>query len=108
MEFIKKFWKWLLAGIAIIVAILLARPGKDTALDDEKLKNKKLEDLNKNIRRLENEGKEKVYDKFAENADEIQKKTVELRDQIQRDHENRLESIKNAEEATEAIKGKLK
>ena len=108
MESIKKFWKWIVGAIAVVIGILLLRPKGNPELQAEKSKNKKLEDLDKNIRKLENEGKKKVYNKFAENASEIQKETIELRDQIEREEKERLESIKTAEDATAAIKEKLK
>ena len=108
MESIKKFWKWIIGAIAIVVGILLLRPKGNPELQAEKSKNKKLEDLNKNIQKLENEGKKKVYDKFAENASDIQKETIELRDQIEKQERERLDSIKTAEDATAAIKERLK
>lgn len=107
MESIKKFWKWIVGAIAVVIGILLLRPKGNPELQAEKTKNKELENLNKNIRKLESEGKKKVYDKFAENAAEIQKETVELRDQIERKEKERLESIDTAEDATAAIKERL-
>lgn len=108
MESIKKFWKWIIGAIAVVIGILLLRPKGNPELQAEKSKNKKLEDLNKNIRKIESEGKQKVFDKFAEKSEDIQKKTTELRDQIEREEIERIKSINSAEEATAAIKEKLK
>ena len=108
MESIKKFWKWIIGAIAVVIGILLLRPKGNPELQAEKSKNKKLEDLNKNIRKIESEGKQKVFDKFAEKSEDIQKKTTELRDQIEREEIERIKSINSAEEAPAAIKEKLK
>jgi len=108
MDFIKKFWKWIVGLLAVVVGILLLRPKGNPELQAEKSKNKKLEDLNKNIRKIESEGKQKVFDKFAEKSEDIQKKTTEFRDQIERDEQARIRSIESAEDATAAIKEKLK
>jgi len=107
MDFIKKFWKWIVGFFAILIGVLLLRPKGNPELQAEKSKNKKLEDLNKNIRKIESEGKEKVFDKFAKKSEDIQKKTTELRDQIELEEIQRVESIKSAEDATAAIKEKL-
>ena len=107
MEFVKKFWQWIIGAIAVVIGILLLRPKGNPELQAEKSKNKKLEDLNKNIRKIESEGKQKVFDKFAEKSEDIQKKTAELRDQIEKEKAKRIDSIRSAEEATAAIKGKL-
>ena len=107
MEFIKKFWKWIVGFVAVVVGVLLLRPKGNPELQAEKSKNKKLEDLNKNIRKIESEGKKRVFDKFAEKSEDIQKKTTELRGQIEKDELERINSIKSAEDATAAIKEKL-
>ena len=107
MEFIKKFWKWIVGILAVVVGFLLLRPKGNPELQAEKSKNKKLEDLNKNIRKIESEGKQKVFDKFAEKSEDIQKKTTELMSQIEKDEKARIESIESAEDATAAIKEKL-
>ena len=106
-KFIKKSWAWVLGVFAFLAAIFLVKSSKNEELLAEKSKNKKLDDLNKNIRKMESEGKKKVFDKFADKSEDIQKKTVELRDQIQKEELERLDSIKSAEDATEAIKRKL-
>ena len=109
LEFFEKTWQFFVGAIAVIVAIFVFKSSsKDKILEAEKDKNKKLSDLNKNIRDLESEGKLKVFDKFAESSEEIQKEAKDLHDQIESEHQNKMDSIKSAEDATEAIKDKLK